>query len=87
MKYNNNKNCYNTFYTTIITTVSTQPGTDLCGHHQCTGCRVNGNITSHQADILKLLKQLAILLITERLDWRRVDHPLFVPQRHGYSVP
>ena len=61
--------------------------THLSGHNQCTCCRVNGDITGHQSNILELLKQLTVLLVAERLDWRRVDHSLFIPQWHGHSVP
>jgi len=54
--------------------------THLCCHDQSAGSRVNGDIASHQSDILKLLKQLAVLLVTQSLDWRRVDHSLLVSQ-------
>jgi len=66
---------------------TTHTHTDLSCHHQSTCSRVNGDIASHQTNVLEFLKQLTVLLVTQRLDWCCVDHSLFIPQWHGHSVP
>ena len=60
---------------------------DLGCHDETAGGGVDGDVPRHQSNVLKLLVQLTILLVTEGLDWGRVDHSLFVTQWHGNSIP
>mmetsp|Transcript_8957 Transcript_8957/g.23121 ORF Transcript_8957/g.23121 Transcript_8957/m.23121 type:complete len:409 (-) Transcript_8957:529-1755(-) len=59
---------------------------DLGGHDHARGVWVDRHISRHQADVLELVLQVAVLLITQGLDGRRVDDSLFVPQCHGDCV-
>jgi hypothetical protein len=60
---------------------------NLGGHHQAGRARVYGRVAGHQADVLELLQQLAVLLVRQRFDGRGVDHALLVAKRHGDGVP
>lgn len=61
--------------------------TDLCCHDETAGGGIYCYVSRHQTYILELFVQLSIFLVTESFDGGRVDDPLFVPQRHRYSVP
>ena len=59
---------------------------NFCGHDKTTGRRVDGHISSHQADIFELFLKFAVLLIAQCFDGAGVDHALFVSQRHGNRI-
>ena len=61
--------------------------TDLCGHDETGCCWVDGDVTSHQANVLELFKEFPVLLVAQSLDGGRVDHSLFVSQGHRHGVP
>ena len=58
----------------------------LCCHDKTTGSGIYGDVTSHQTNILKLFKQVSILLVAERCDGSRVDDTLLLLQRHRNRV-
>mmetsp|Transcript_12122 Transcript_12122/g.35429 ORF Transcript_12122/g.35429 Transcript_12122/m.35429 type:complete len:237 (+) Transcript_12122:1893-2603(+) len=53
---------------------------NLGRHDQTRRIRVNRNVPRHQPDVLKLLAQISKFLIRQRLNRRRVHHPLTIPQ-------
>lgn len=58
----------------------------LCCHDEAGGCRVNGDITSHQSHILELLIHLPVLLVGKSLDGAGKDHPLLLSKGQCYSI-
>jgi hypothetical protein len=60
--------------------------TRTSGHDEARGVGVDGHVSSHQAHVPELLLQVAVLLVTQRLDGGRVDHALAVLQRLGDRV-
>lgn len=56
---------------------------NLGGHDQARGVRRQIIVARHEADVAKLLAELAILLIRQCLDGRRVQDALLVAQRHA----
>jgi len=65
----------------------TRIDSNLSGHDEATGSGIDGDVTRHQADVFELLGELAVLLVGQRLDRRRVDDALLLLQRHGDRVP
>ena len=62
-------------------------GADLCGHDETRRRRVDGDVTGHETNVLELFEQFPVLLVTQGLDGGRVDHPLFISQRHRNCIP
>ncbi len=60
--------------------------TRLCGHDEAGRRRVDGHVARHEPDVSELLEQLAVLLVAQRLDRRRVDDALLVTQGHRDRV-
>lgn len=59
---------------------------DLRGHDEAVGVRVHAHVTGDEADIClaEPLSEVAVLLVAEGLDRRRVNGPSHVPGRsHG----
>ena len=54
---------------------------DLSGHDEASCGRVDGDVASHEADVVELVKELAVLLIAQGLNGARVDDALAVAQR------
>ena len=60
--------------------------TYLSGHDETTSSGIDGDISSHESNILELFKQLSVFLITQSFDRSCVYYSLFVSQRHGYCI-
>ena len=59
---------------------------NLRRHDKTRGSRVDANVASHQANVFELFVQIAILLVGQRFDRRRVDDALAFLERHGNRV-
>ena len=46
--------------------------------HQARGVRVDAHVPGQQADVTKLVVELPVFLVAQRLQWRRVNDPLAV---------
>lgn len=55
-------------------------------HDETTGCGINGNITSHEANVTKLGLEVSVLLVGKSLDGTRVDDPLVLLEALGNGV-
>jgi len=53
---------------------------DLRRHHEAARVHVDGHVAREQAHVAELLLELAVLLVGQRLDRRRVDHALLLAQ-------
>ena len=58
----------------------------LGGHYEAARVLVDGDVARDEADVAEEQLQLAVLLVGQRLDRRRVDHALAVPERRGDGV-
>ena len=58
----------------------------LGGHDEAARVLVDGDVARDEADVAEEQLQLAVLLVGQRLDRRRVDHALAVPERRGDGV-
>ena len=59
----------------------------LCRHDEA-GCGgVDGDVASHQTDVLELFVHFSVLLVGQGLDGAGEDHPLLLSQCQRYSVP
>ena len=54
--------------------------------HQAGGVRCDGDVPRHEPHIAELRAQVAVLLVAQRLDGRRVHHALVVPYGHRNRV-
>jgi len=59
---------------------------NLCGHNNTTCTLIHSNITSHQTNIMKLLLQFPVLLITQSLNRTSINNPLLIIQTLSNSV-
>ena len=55
-------------------------------HHDARTVRIDGRVARHQSHVAKLFAQFAKLLITQRLERRRVDHSLFISKCHRNRI-
>lgn len=59
---------------------------NLGGHDKARGVRAERDVAGHQADVLKLLAELSVLLVAQRLQWRSVNDSLAIAEGHGDGV-
>lgn len=59
----------------------------LSCHYKTRCCRVDGDIPSHQANILKFFIHLTVLLITQSFNRTSKYYTLFFPQSQGNCIP
>jgi hypothetical protein len=58
----------------------------LGGHDEAARVLVDGDVACDETDVAEEQLQLAVLLVRQRLDRRRVDHALAVSEGHGDGV-
>ncbi len=59
---------------------------NLRRHDEARRVRVDSDVAGHQANVAELLEQVAVLLVGQRLDRRRVNNALLVAQGHRDRV-
>ena len=59
----------------------------LCRHDEAGRGGVDGDVASHQTDVLELFVHFSVLLVGQGLDGAGEDHPLLLSQCQRNSVP